>query len=217
MHVRVLIADDHPIVRKGMRSVLENEPGFKVVGEAEDGTQALEAVENLRPDVLIVDMMMPGHNGLEVIRQAKQYFPALHVLVLSMHKNDAYVAEALNRGASGYILKDTGPTELVEGVKSVISGERYLSKELSEQMVHSYNHGADDFRMDSYETLTNREREILQLAAEGLTSSEIAQRLSISRRTVETHRANLMDKLNLRNQTDLVLYAIKRGILLVEE
>jgi two-component system response regulator NreC len=217
MLVRVLIADDHPIVRKGMRSVLENEPWIKVVGEAEDGTRALEAVENLRPDVLIVDMMMPGHNGLEVIRQAKQFFPALHVLVLSMHKNEAYVAEALNRGASGYILKDTGPTELVEGVKIVISGERYLSKELTEQMGDSHNYGSDDFRMDSYETLTNREREILQLAAEGHTSLEIAQRLSISRRTVETHRANLMDKLNLRNQTDLVLYAIKRGILLVEE
>jgi len=214
MLVKVLIADDHPIVRKGMRSILENEPGIRVVGEAEDGTQAIEAVEKLKPDVLVVDMMMPGHNGLEVIRQAKKYFPAMHILVLSMHSNEAYVAEAFNRGASGYILKDTGPADLVQGVKEVVTGRRYLSEQLSESLIGTYS---KNIRMDSYETLTNREREILQLAAEGNTSTEIAQRLSISRRTVETHRANFMDKLGMRNQTDLVMFAIKRGILIMEE
>jgi len=214
MLVRVLIADDHPIVRKGMRSVLENEPGIKVIGEAKDGTEALKAIENLRPDVLIVDMMMPGHNGLEVIRLAKQYLPELYILVLSMHSNEAYVAEALKRGASGYILKDTGPTEIVQGVKEVISGRRYFSKQLSVDMVETY---IKTTYADSLETLTSRELEVLQLAAEGYTSSEIADRLSISHRTVEKHRSNLMEKLGLRNQTDLVLYAIKRGILVMDE
>jgi DNA-binding NarL/FixJ family response regulator len=214
MLVRVLIADDHPIVRKGMRSVLEDEPGIKVIGEAKDGTEALTALENLRPDVLILDMMMPGHNGLEVIRLAKQRIPETYILVLSMHSNESYVAEALRRGASGYILKDTGPSEIVQGVKEVVSGRRYFSKQLSVDLVETYI--KNNYR-DSYGKLTSRELEILQLAAEGYTSSEIAQRLTISTRTVEKHRSNLMEKLGLRNQTDLVLYAIKRGILVMDK
>jgi two-component system response regulator NreC len=214
MLVRVLIADDHPIVRKGMRSLLEDEPGIKVIGEAKDGTEALAALDSLRPDVLIVDMMMPGHNGLEVIRLAKQRLPEMHILVLSMHSNEAYVAEALRRGASGYILKDTGPTEIVQAVKELISGRRYFSKQLSVDLVDTK---IKNTYQDSFEKLTSRELEILQLAAEGYTSPEIAQRLSISHRTVEKHRSNLMEKLGLRNQTDLVLYAIKRGILLMDQ
>jgi len=217
MPVRVLIADDHPIVRKGLRSLLEEEPGITVVGEAEDGTKALAEIERLKPDIAIIDMMMPGHNGLEVIRQAKNYYPSMHIIVLSMNSNDAYVLEALKRGASGYVLKETGPSELVQSVKTVLSGQHFLSAQLPEHLLVAYNQTPDDHISDPYETLTNREREILQLAAEGLTSAEIAQRLSISRRTVELHRANFMDKLNLRHQTDLVRYAIKRGILLLEE
>ena len=216
MSVRILIVDDHPIVRKGLRSLLEEEGDIKVVGEAEDGTEALVQIEQLRPDIAIVDMMMPGHNGLEVIRQAKKFFPAMHLIVLSMNSNDAYVIEALKRGASAYVLKETGPTELVDSVKTVLAGKRFLSAQLPR---HLLNADLFDFSQpeDPYYSLTNREREILQLAAEGLTSAEIAERICISRRTVEIHRAKFMEKLGLRHQTDLVRYAIKRGILLLEE
>jgi len=213
MPVRILIADDHPIVRKGLRSLLDEEPEIKVVGEAEDGTQALAEIERLRPDIAIVDMMMPGHNGLEVIRQAKKFYPTMQIIVLSMNSNDAYVIEALKRGASGYVLKETGPTELVESVRTVLTGRRFLSAQLPQHLLTT---DLSDIESDSYESLTNREREVLQLAAEGLTSAEIAERLCISRRTVELHRANFMEKLGLRNQTDVVRYAIKRGILLLE-
>jgi DNA-binding NarL/FixJ family response regulator len=217
MPVRVLIADDHPIVRKGLRGLLDEEPDIMVVGEAEDGTRALAEIERLKPDIAIVDMMMPGHNGLEVIRQAKQFFPAMYIIVLSMNSNDAYVLEALKRGASGYVLKETGPSELVQSVKVVLSGNIFLSAQLPEHLIYEYKQLSENFFEDPYESLTNREREILQLAAEGLTSGEIADRLFISRRTVELHRANFMEKLNLRHQTDLVRYAIKRGILILEE
>jgi len=216
MSVRIVIADDHPVVRKGLRSLLEEEPEFLVVGEAKDGTQALEILDQLKPDVLIVDMMMPGHNGLEVIRQAKKFYPTMPVIVLSMNSTDAYVIEALKRGASGYVLKETGPTELVECVKTVLAGQRFLSAQLPQHLL-IINLSQYKYETDPYEALTNREREILQLAAEGLTSVEIAERLNISRRTVELHRANFMEKLGLRHQTDLVRYAIKRGILLLEE
>jgi DNA-binding NarL/FixJ family response regulator len=217
MPVRILIADDHPVVRKGLRSLLEEEPEITVVGEAEDGTQALAEIERLKPDIAIVDLMMPGHNGLEVIRQAKNFFPSMYIIVLSMNSNDAYVLEALKRGASGYVLKETGPSELLQSVKTVLSGELFLSAQLPKHLMFTYQESSDQQLLDPYETLTNREREILQLAAEGFTSAEIAERLSISRRTVEIHRANFMEKLNLRHQTDLVRYAIKRGILLLDE
>ena len=188
-----------------------------VVGEAEDGTEALAEIERMKPDIAIVDMMMPGHNGLEVIRQAKRFFPAMHIIVLSMNSNDAYVLEALKRGASGYVLKETGPSELVESVKVVLSGKIFLSAQLPDHLLHDFSKLPDEKFSDPYESLTNREREILQLAAEGLTSAEIAERLCISRRTVELHRANFMEKLNLRHQTDLVRYAIQRGILILEQ
>jgi DNA-binding NarL/FixJ family response regulator len=216
MPVRILIADDHPIVRKGLRDLLDEEPDMTVVGEASDGTQALTKIEQLKPDIAIVDMMMPGHNGLEVIRQAKYYFPSIHIIVLSMNSNDAYITEALKRGASGYVLKETGPSELVNSVKVVLSGKIFLSAQLPEYLIFEYLN-SDDFSADPYEKLTNREREVLQLSAEGFTSVEIAERLNISNRTVELHRANFMEKLNLRHQTDLVRFAIKRGILIIEE
>ncbi|MFC1997008.1 response regulator [Chloroflexota bacterium] len=217
MPVRVIIADDHPIVRKGLRGLLEEEPDIIVVGEAKDGTEALTLIEELRPDIAIVDMMMPGHNGLEVIRQAKKFFPSMDIVVLSMNSNDAYVLEALKRGASGYVLKETGPSELVQCVKTVLSGKHFLSAQLPEYLLFEYHQLSENYLSDPYENLTNREREILQLSAEGLTSTEISERLSISSRTVELHRSNMMEKLNLRHQTDLVRFAIKRGILILDE
>jgi two-component system, NarL family, response regulator NreC len=213
MSVKILVADDHPIVRKGLRDLLENEPLFQIVGEAGDGLQALELINQKKPDVIIVDMMMPGLNGLEVLRQAKQLLPKSQVIILSMHSNEAYVAEALKNGASGYILKDSGPVELIQAVNEVIQGRRYLSAAISEEVVNAYIHKTVTSNIDPFTLLTNREREIMQLAAEGYTSQEIAQRLTISRRTVEQHRANLMEKLGLRNHSELIRYAFKRGVL----
>jgi DNA-binding NarL/FixJ family response regulator len=213
MTVTVLLADDHPIVRQGMRHLLEAESDVKVVGEATDGLEAVQLVEKHRPNVLIVDMMMPGLNGLEVLRQVKKRSPATFSIVLSMQSADAYVVEALKSGASGYILKDSGPSELVNALRQVIQGQRFLSPKLSERLINAYIQTSDKTVLDSYETLTDREREVLQMVSEGLTTPEIARRLSISPRTVELHRGRMMSKLGLRNQTDLIRYALKRGIL----
>jgi len=213
MTVTVLLADDHPIVRQGIRHLLEAESDVKVVGEATDGLEAVQLVEKYRPNVLIVDMMMPGLNGLEVLRQVKKRSPATFSIVLSMQSADAYVVEALKSGASGYILKDSGPSELVNALRQVIQGQRFLSPKLSERLINAYIQTSDKTVLDSYETLTDREREVLQMVSEGLTTPEIARRLAISPRTAELHRGRMMSKLGLRNQTDLIRYALKRGIL----
>ncbi|HEX5808313.1 MAG TPA: response regulator transcription factor [Anaerolineales bacterium] len=213
MTVSILLADDHPIVRQGMRRLLESEADLSVVGEAADGLETVQMVEKLKPNVLIVDMMMPGLNGLEILRHVKKRSPATFSIVLSMQSADSYVVEALKSGASGYILKDTGPRELVNAIHKVIQGERVLSPKLSERLINAYLQTADNTLLDPYETLTDREREVLQLVVEGLTTLEIAKRLSISPRTAELHRGRMMNKLGLRNQTDLIRYALKRGIL----
>ena len=213
MTVTVLLADDHPIVRQGLRHLLEAEPDLKIVGEASDGLQAVQLTEKFKPNVLIVDMMMPDLNGLEVLRQVKDRSPATCCIVLSMQSADVYVVEALKAGALGYVLKETGPSELVNAVQQVIGGKRYLSPRLSERLIDVLLQTAEDLTHDPYETLTNREREILQMAAEGMTTSAIAKRLSISPRTAELHRSRMMDKLGLNNQTELIRYALKRGIL----
>jgi DNA-binding NarL/FixJ family response regulator len=213
MTVTVLLADDHPIVRQGMRRLLEAEPDLTVVGEAADGLETVQLVEKLKPSVLVVDMMMPGLNGLEILRQVKKRSPATFSIVLSMQSADAYVVEALKSGASGYILKDSGPGELVIALRQVIQGQRFLSPKLSERLINAYIQTSDKTVLDPYETLTNREREVLQMVSEGLSTPEIARRLSISPRTAELHRGRMMNKLGLRNQTDLIRYALKRGIL----
>jgi len=213
MTVTVLLADDHPIVRQGLRHLLEAEPGLKIVGEASDGLQAVQLTEKFKPNVLIVDIMMPGLNGLEVLRQVKERSPATCSIVLSMQSADVYVVEALKSGALGYVLKETGPSELANAVQQVIAGKRYLSPRLSERLIDVLLQTSEEFTLDPYETLTNRERELLQMAAEGLTTAAIAKRLSISPRTAELHHGRMMDKLGLNNQTELVRYALKRGIL----
>jgi DNA-binding NarL/FixJ family response regulator len=214
---RIVLADDHPVVRHGVRSLLQAEPEFSVVGEASDGLETVQLVEKLQPEVLVVDLMIPRLNGLEVTRQIKQRMPQTRVVVLSMHANEPYVLEALKNGASGYVLKDTSGTDLVLAVKQVLSGQRYLSPPLSERAVEAYLQRSQDTSFDPYDALTEREREVLHLAAEGLSNPDIAARLSISPRTVETHRANLMRKLGLKTQTDLIRYALKRGILPMED
>jgi len=213
MSTTIVLADDHNVVRQGLRALLEGEPDLSIVGEASNGLEAVELAERLRPNVLVVDVMMPGLNGLEVTREVTQRSPQTRVIVLSMHANEAYVLEALKNGAVGYVLKDSCADELVRAVRQASTYRYYLSSPLSERAIAAYVQRAQKTSMEPYDTLTTREREVLQLAAEGHTSAEIAGRLFISARTVETHRANLMHKLGLTNQTDLVRYALRRGIL----
>lgn len=212
----IILAEDHHIVLQGLRVLLETEPDFQIVGEAVDGLQAVELVEQMQPDVVIVDLMMPGLNGLEVTRLVRQRSTRTKIIILSMHDNEAYVVEALSSGAVGYVLKKSSAADLVKAVREVMAGHRYLSPMLSERALESYVQYVQEVKdptANPYETLTPREREVLHLAAEGYTNTEIAKRLSISPRTVETHRANMMRKLGLRTPTDLIRYAIQQGIL----
>ena len=217
MTVTVLLADDHPIVRQGLRHLFEEAAEMKIVGEASDGLQAVQLTEKLKPNVLIVDIMMPDLNGLEVIRQVKERSPGTSSIVLSMQSADVYVVEALKAGALGYVLKDTGPSEMLNAVQQVVQGQRYLSPRISERLIDVLIQTVEKAPADPYQTLTNREREVLQMAAEGMSSSEIGKRLSISPRTAELHRGRMMNKLGLRNQTELIRYALKRGILPLED
>jgi two-component system, NarL family, response regulator NreC len=213
MSVRILLVDDHPIVRQGLRTLLQAEAGFAVVGEASDGVEALRLIQRYKPDVLVVDLMMPGVTGLEVVQQTRQLSPRTRVIVLSMHSDEAYVLQALKSGAMGYVLKGVDPCDLIQCVHEVVASRRFLSAPLSERAIEVYVQRGQEAGGDPYETLTTREREVLQLAAQGLTNHGIAAALSISPRTVEIHRANMMHKLGLRHQADLVRYALRRGIL----
>jgi len=216
MGISVVLADDHPIVRHGLRGLLA-EAGFRVVGEAGDGVETLHLVERLQPDVLVLDLLMPGLHGLEVTRQVPLRCRKTRVAVLSIVASEAYVLEALRNGASGYILKKAVTAELVEGVRKVAAGERYLSPPFSEESIAEYARRAGTPLPDPYDTLTNREREVLQLVAEGQTSPEIAARLFIGVRTVETHRSQILKKLGLRTPSELVRYAIRRGLLFLDD
>jgi len=215
--VTLLLADDHAVVRLGLRRLVENEPDFRVVGEVDDGLQVLPEVERLHPDVLLLDLVMPGLNGLEVLRQVRKRCPKTRVVVLSMHASEAYVFEALRNGAGAYVLKGSNGSDVLEAVRAVLAGRRYLSSPLSERAIQTYVEKAEGAEPDPYGDLTTREREVLQLSAEGHNNSQIAARLFISRRTVETHRANLFLKLGLRTQTDLVRYGLRRGIIRLDE
>jgi two-component system, NarL family, response regulator NreC len=212
----IVLADDHRIVRQGLRALLTAEADFKVVGEAGDGREALEQVKHLSPDVLVLDLMMPGLNGLEVARQLHKQTPKVGIVVLSMHDDEGFVLEALANGVSAYVLKDSSSSDLVQAVREVAAGRRYLSAPLSDRVIETYLQMAKIGTMDKHETLTTREREVLQLSAEGHTNSEIAARLGISTRTAETHRSRLMHKLGLHTQADLIRYALKRGIIPME-
>jgi DNA-binding NarL/FixJ family response regulator len=212
----IVLADDHHIVRQGLRALLEVEPGFNVVAEAGDGLEALQLVEQLGPNVLVLDLMMPGLNGLEVTRQLTKHSPKTGIVILSMYANEAYVLEALANGASAYVLKDSDSADLVHAVREVAAGRRYLSPPLSDRAIEVYQAKAKAATLDRYETLTTREREVLQLVAEGHTNTDIASLLGISARTVETHRSNLMHKLVLHTQADVIRYALRRGIIPME-
>jgi two-component system, NarL family, response regulator NreC len=211
--ITIVLADDHHIVRKGIQAVLSTEADFKVIGESGDGLETVELVEKLQPNILVLDLMMGGINGLEVSRQLHKKCPQIGIVVLSMHSNEAYVLEALRSGAKAYILKDNTTDDLVRAIREVAAGRRYLSAPLSERAIDAYTQKIESPSQDPYEQLTTREREVMQMAAQGYSNSEIAERLFISPRTIETHRANFMHKLGLRSHTELLQFAILRGII----
>ena len=210
--VRVLLAEDHTIVRKGLRTLLEDEAGIEVIAEAEDGREAVRLVEELRPDVVLMDFSMPGLNGLEATRQIKQWVPEVKVLVLTRHAHEDYVSAVLRAGASGYVVKSAAPAELVSAIRAVSRGDSFLSPTVSRTVIEGYVRQAEAMAQDSHERLTGREREVLQLIAEGHSSRGIAERLYISEKTVRKHRANLMDKLDLHGTAELTQYAIRKGL-----
>ena len=208
--ITVLLADDHIVMRQGLRALIDSQTDLEVVGEASNGHEALELIQQKKPAVSVLDLMMPGLSGLEVTRQA---WRISQVLILSMHADEAYVIEALRKGASGYVLKDATANELIQAIRIVASGQRYLSSPFSERAISAYIQRVKTGSLEPYDTLTTREREILQLVAEGRNSAEIAQRLSISPRTVEAHRASLNRKLDIHSQADLIRLAMKKGLL----
>jgi len=212
--ITIVLGDDHKIVLKGLRALLEMQPGFEVVGDANDGLKLTALVEKLKPDVLVVDLMMPGLNGFDITRRVLKRQPKTKVVILSMYSSEPHVVEALQSGATAYVVKDASTEELVTAIRDAMAGRRYLSAPFSNELIETYLKRPGG--IDPYDALTPREREVLHLVAEGLTSSEIAGRLFISPRTAESHRANLMRKLGLRSRTDLVRFAFQRGIVPLE-
>jgi two-component system, NarL family, response regulator NreC len=208
----IILADDHHLVREALRLLLEMQADFRVIAETGDGLEAAALVEKFKPDILIADMMMPGLSGLEVARRTKRVSAATKVIVLSMYDAESYVMEALKAGAVGYVLKKSSSQDLIHAIHQALAGNFYLSPSLNERALEAYMLRSEESRGDDpYESLTDRERDVFQLAAEGLNNPHIAEKLSISVRTVEMHRSNLMKKLNLKSQTELVKYAVRRG------
>lgn len=212
--VRILLADDHTVIRQGLRLLLEREPSFEVVGEAADGRQAIVLAEQLRPDVLVLDLAMPNLNGIEAARQIAARVPSTAIVVLSMHADESYLLQALKAGARAYLLKDSADSDLIAAVRAVSDGKAFFSPAISRLLADDYvrqlqERGAHD----SYELLTGREREILQLLAEGKSNKDVATILNLSPYTVETHRANIMQKLNLHSAPEIVLYAVRKGMI----
>ncbi len=214
--IRILLADDHQVVRLGMRTLLETQADFEIVGEADDGPSAIQLAGQLLPDLIVLDLMLPHLNGIEVMRQIQSKYPDIRIVILSMYDNEAYVVEALTGGASAYVLKQSTSDDLALAIRTSLAGKHYLSPVLSERAIDTYIkyfQTAKVGELDPYETLTPRECEVLNLAAQGHSSAEIAARLSLSPRTVETHRANMMHKLGFHSQIDLVRFALERRII----
>jgi DNA-binding NarL/FixJ family response regulator len=212
--LRVLLADDHGIVRRGMKALLENESDIEVAGEAADGREALKLCLSLDPDVAIVDIAMPQLNGIEVTAQALKQLPRLRVIMLSMYADESYVLRALMAGAKGYLLKEATEEDLLPAVRAVAAGKSFFSPAISSVLLEDYVRQLQQRGLeDSYHLLTDREKEVLQLLAEGRSNKEVAQLLDVGLSTVETHRANLMQKLGLHNTAEIVLYAVRKGII----
>jgi DNA-binding NarL/FixJ family response regulator len=213
--IKVIIAEDHTIVRKGLCALLQGEPDIEVIGEAENGREAIKIVETLLPDVVLMDIAMPGLNGLDTTRQLKKRFPKLKILILTMHDNEEYIFETLRAGASGYLIKRSAPNELISAIHSVYRDESFLSPAISKKVIEGFvqSGGQAVIEDEDYMKLTVREREVLQLIAEGNTNREIARLLHISIKTVESHKAHIMEKLDIRNIAELTQYAIRKGLI----
>lgn len=214
MSIRILLADDHAVMRTGLRLVLERQSDFEVVAEAADGREAVALAAKLTPDVAVLDIGMPNLNGIEATRQIGLASPNIAVVILSMHSDEAYVLRALKAGARGYLLKESAESDLITAIHAVHSGKAFFSPAVSRMLVEDYVRQLQDREIeDSYDLLTTREREILQLIAEGKSNKEIAAALNLSLYTVETHRGNLMEKLNLHTVPELILYAVRKGVI----
>ena len=212
--IRVLLADDHNLIRAGLRRVVESQPEFTVAGEAEDGRQAVAMVESLKPDVVVMDIGMPLLNGIEAARQIRTAHPDTQIVMLSMHSDEGYVLRALKAGAKAYLLKDSAEADLARAIRAAAEGKSFFSPAVGKVLLEDYMRKLQRTgKEDSYELLTPREREILQLVAEGKSSKEVANLLDLSVYTVETHRARVMQKLNLHGIPELILYAVRKGII----
>ena len=210
---RVVIAEDHTIVREGLRLLLSSAPELEIVGEAADGREAIERADHLKPDLIVTDLSMPRMTGVEAVREIKKRSPATKVLVLTVHKTDEYILAALQAGADGYLLKDSTHAELLLAVRHILAGRRYISPGISDKVLQGYLDGKKHNEVrTSWDTLTKREREILKLVAEGCKNKDIAEELCISVKTVEKHRANLMEKLDIHNVQALTALAIEKGL-----
>ena len=212
--IHVLLADDHTLIRAGLRMVVTSQPDLAVIGEANDGREALAMADKLKPDVVVMDVGMPSLNGIEACRQIRESLPQIQVVMLSMHSDEGYVLRALKAGAKGYLLKDSAEADLANAIRAVVAGKSFFSPAVGKVLLEDYMRklkrtGAED----SFELLSPREREVLQLVAEGQSSKDIANLLGLSVYTVETHRAKVMQKLNLRNIPELILYAVRKGVI----
>ena len=212
--LRILLADDHTLLRQGLRKILQERSDWEVVAEAGDGREAVRQTLAVQPDIAILDIGMPLLNGIEATRQIVRRLPDIHILILSMHANEAYIIQALKAGAKGYLLKDSADTDLIRGVVAVASGKSFFSPAVAKVMLDDYvRHLTEKGIADRFDSLSEREREIFQLVAEGHSNKEIAELLSVSSTTIETHRAHILQKLDVHNTAELVLYAVRRGVI----
>jgi len=210
---RIVIAEDHTILREGLRALLSSAPDLEVIGEAENGRAAIQCAENMEPDLILMDLSMPRMTGMDAIREIKKRVPDTKILALTVHKDEEYILATLQAGADGYVLKDATHTELMTAIKTVLRGKRYLSPEVSEKVIEGYLEGRKTLKPKSaWDTVTQRERETLKLIAEGHKNREIADYLCISVKTVDTHRTNLMKKLDIHSVASLTAFAIEKGL-----
>jgi two-component system, NarL family, response regulator NreC len=211
---RVVLADDHTLIRAGLRMVVDAQPDLDVIGEAADGRDAVAQAQNLKPDVIVMDIGMPSLNGIEACRQVREVAPETQVVMLSMHSDEGYVLRALKAGARGYLLKDSADYDLIHAVEAVSEGKAFFSPEVSKMLTEEYMRQMRERHLeDSYELLTTREREVLQLLAEGKANKDVAAILNLSLYTVETHRSNIFQKLSLHSSAELILYAVRKGMI----